>query len=47
MAYHKKSNVFVYKFYKLAEMAMRWVCHLIDHHFSLKQLLNGLWVSQK
>ena len=23
----------------LAEMAMRWVCHLIDHHFRLKQLL--------
>ena len=20
-------------------MAMRWVCHLIDHHFCLKQLL--------
>ena len=24
------------------EMVMRWVCHLIDHHFPLKQLSHGL-----
>ena len=23
----------------LAEMAMRWVCHLVDHHILLEQLL--------
>ena len=31
--------IVILAYFTRAEMVMRWVCHLIDHQFRLKQLL--------